>query len=255
MPTRWTLRAVASVFGLLLALAPGAAQAQAGSQSGAQSAQEKAQAAPSHGRQPLPITTGTSKTSMDAPEPNSQLESYAHSPVVQSLARHLGISTNRAARYFEDFNSGVLIAVILYFLLRYLPGRYRAKRQEVEQDLVRARQATADSEARLKRVEGRLASLAGEVDALRQQAAQTSKDEEIRMQAAMEAERERIVRSAEAEIAAAQAAALRGLKRFASDLAVDRAAQRVRLSPEGDRALVDGFLEGLGSVLSRQGRN
>ena len=262
MPVQATFRlprgmccAAFTVF-LLLAGAAGHAQtsaapsAPAGSQAGAQPGAQSGQ-----GRHRLPITTGTSKTSMDAPEQNSQLEKYAHSPVVQSVARHLGLSTGTAARIFEDFNSGVLIAAILYFLLRYLPGKYKEKRQTVEQDLVRARQATADSEARLKRVEAKLASLGGEVKALRRQAEESSKSEEARMRRAMEAERERIVRSAEAEIAAAEAQALRGLKRYASDLAVDRAAARVRLSPEGDRALVDGFLEGLGSELSRQGRN
>ena len=203
----------------------------------------------------LPITTGTSQTSMDAPEKNSQLESYAHSPVVRSIARRLGISTGLAARIFEDFNSGVLFAVILYYLLKILPGKFRAKRQGLDHDLVRARQATVDAQERLNRVEARLAALGGEVEALRRQAEETGKGEQARMQAAMEQERQRIVRSAQAEIAAAQATAVRGLRRYASDLAVDRAAQRVRLTPEGDRVLVDEFLQGLGAELGRRGQN
>ena len=202
------------------------------------------------GHRPAPITTGTNTSSMDAPDTNSDLETYTHSPVVQLVARKLGLSTNRASRYFEDFNSGVLIAVILYFLLKYVPGKLRAKRDGIAHDLQRARQATADAEARLRRVEARLSSLDGEVEALRAQAAETSRREEARIHASLEEERQRIVHSAEQEIAAAQAAAERGLKRFASDLAVDRAAERLRLTPETDDALVEEFLAGLGTQLA-----
>ncbi len=209
------------------------------------------------GKQPQPITTGTTTSAMDAPDTNSQLESYAHSPSVQFLARHMGISTAQAARDFEDFNSGVLIAVVLYFLLKYLPGIYRAKRKGVEHDLVRARQATVDAQARMDRVEARLASLGSEVEVLRKQAAETGKAEEERIRASIEEERQRIVRSAEADIKAAQSAAERGLKRYASDLAVDRAAERVRLTPEGDRArldtvMIDEFLEGLAARIGKE---
>ncbi len=198
---------------------------------------------------PLPITTGTSKTAMDAPDSNNDLEAYTHSPVVQSLARHLGLPTNRASRYFEDANSAVLILVVLYYALKLIPAKLRDKRKGIEADLVRARQATADAEARLKRIESRLSALDGEVDVLRQQAATASQAEEARIRASLEEERQRIVRSAEAEIAAAQANAERGLKRYASDLAVDRAAARVQLTPEGDGALVDEFLRGLAAQL------
>ena len=201
------------------------------------------------GNKPLPITNGTSKTAMDAPDSNNDLETYTHSPVVQSLARHLGLPTNRASRYFEDANSAVLILVVLYYALKLIPAKLRDKRKGIDADLVRARQATADAEARLKRVESRLAALDGEVDVLRQQAATAAGEEETRIRASLEEERQRIVHSAEAEIAAAQANAERGLKRYASDLAVDRAAARVELTPESDGALVDEFLRGLAAQL------
>ena len=196
-------------------------------------------------RKPLPITTGTSTTAMDAPDTNNDLESYTHSPVVAAVAKRLGLSTNRASRYFEDFNSGVLILVVLYFFGKLVPARLRDKRKGIDHDLLRARQATADAAARLQRIEGRLNSLDGEVEVLRQQAAETSRAEEQRIHASLEEERQRIVRSAETEVAAAQAAAERGLKQYAANLAVDRAAERVRVTPEADAALIDEFLQGL----------
>ncbi len=229
---------------LALVPAPGAVHAQAQPQS-----QTEAQPR-DHGQRS--IITGTRQTSMDAPDTNGDLETYTHSPVVQAVAKRLGLTTNQASRYFEDFNSGVLIAVVLYFALKYLPGRLKAKRREIEDSLVRARQATVDAEARLKRIESRLAALGGEVDALRREAEEASRAEETRIHASLEEERQRIVRSAEAEVQAAQAAAERGLKRYAAGLAVDRAAGRLRVTPEADRALVDDFLAGLEAKLARE---
>ena len=203
----------------------------------------------------MPPTNGTSQSRMDAPEKNNELESYTHSPMVARLARSMGISTDQAARYFEDFNSGVLILAILYYVLKYVPGRLRSKREGIDRDLAEARAASAEAAERMKRVEQKLASLGGEVEALRRHAAEGNKAEEKRMAAALEAEKQRIVRSAEAEIAAAQSNAERGLKRYASDLAVERAAGRVQLSPEGDRAMVDDFLRDLARQIGREGRN
>ena len=207
------------------------------------------------GNKQLPITNGTTKTAMDSPDTNSDLESYAHAPAVQSLARHLGLSTNRASHLFEDFNSGVVILVVLYYLFKYLPGKFRARRERLDRELVEARAATADAQARLGQIETRLSSLGAEVEALRREAAGTAAAEHARMQAATEEERQRIVRTTETEIRAIQANAERGLKRYASDLAVDRAAERIRLTPDGDRAMIDEFLQSLAGEIGKRGQN
>lgn len=207
------------------------------------------------GTKQLPITTGTTKTAMDSPDTNSDLESYAHAPAVQSLARHLGISTNRASHYFEDFNSGVVILVVLYYLFKFLPGKFRERRERLARELVEARAATEDAQARLGRIETRLTTLGAEVEALRQQAGETAAAEQARMQAATEEERQRIVRTTEMEIRAVQASAERGLKRYASDLAVDRAAERIGMTPDSDRALIDEFLQSLAGEIGKRGQN
>lgn len=203
----------------------------------------------------LPIITGTTKSSMDAPEKNDQLEQYAHSPAVKSMARRLGLSEDTGARVFEDLNSLILIAVILFFLLKILPAKFRARREKISLDLVEAQRATADAQERLSRIEQRLGAIGAEVDELRKQAETSVAAEEKRIQAQMEEERARIVRSAEAEISAAQAAAQRGLKRYAADLAVERASERVRLTEENDRSLVDSFLTDLAGELGTRGKN
>ena len=213
---------------------------------------------PQQGAQPhrhLPIITGSVTGRMDAPETNSDLEQYTHSAMVKSLARHLGLSTSQASRYFEDLNSGILIAVILFFLFRIVPGKFRAKREGLVRDLGEARETTADAQKRLTAIEDRLAAIGNEVDALRRQSQESMKGEEARIQASMEEERRRILRSAEAEIEAAQASAERGLRRFAANLAIERAAAQVELDPDSEQRLMNEFLEGLAAEPGLRGRN
>ena len=71
----------------------------------------------------------------------------------------------------------------------------------------------------------------------------------------MEDEKKKIVASAEQEIASAGAAAERRLRKFAAELAVDRATSRLHLTEGDDRTLIQEFASSLGSNGSEEGRN
>jgi len=208
-------------------------------------------AAPAFGQQPAPTpaqqagVAAAKDEHMDAPESNSQIEQYRHSKSVQAIARMTGLKTETTAQIFEDFNSGVLIFAIAYFLFKLIPGLFRKRSETIQKDLSAARTATEDANRRLAAVEARLSRLGTEIEAIRQQAERDSVEDEKRIAAALEAERERIVASAEQEIAAVQAAAQRELKKFAADLAVDSAMHRIQLTADTDRALVREFGKGL----------
>jgi F-type H+-transporting ATPase subunit b len=122
-----------------------------------------------------------------------------------------------------------------------LPKMFRSRTETLQKDLVAARLATEDANRRLAEVEARLLRLDSEIGSIRQQVEQESIEDEKRIHAALEAERERVVASAEQEIAAVQAAAQRDLKKFAADLAIDHAMRRIQLSNDTDRALVQEF--------------
>ena len=178
---------------------------------------------------------------MDTPESHSGIEQYRHSKAVQAIAHATGLKVETTAQIIEDFNSGVLILAIAYFLFKMIPGMFRKRSATIQKDLSSARTATEDANRRLAAVEGRLSRLDSEIETIRQQAERDSAEDEKRIAASLEAERERIVASAEQEIAAAQATAQRELKKFAADLAVDSAMHRIQLSTETDRALVRDF--------------
>jgi F-type H+-transporting ATPase subunit b len=178
---------------------------------------------------------------MDEPETTSDIDQYRHSSVVQAIAHATGLKTETAAQIFEDFNSGVLLVAIAWGLWKFLPGIFRKRSQDLQKDLAAARLATEDANRRLAEVEARLLRLDSEIENFRRQVEREGVEDEKRIHASMENERERIVASAEQEIAAAQSTAQRELKKFAADLAIDNAMRRIQLSSDTDRALIREF--------------
>jgi F-type H+-transporting ATPase subunit b len=182
---------------------------------------------------------------MDAPDTKSDTEEYRHSKTVQSIAHLLHLKVETTAQIFEDLNSGVLILVLVVVLVKVVPGMFRKRTETLQKELTQAQAATQDANHRLAAVEARLSRLDGEIDAIRLQAERDAVEDAKRVHANFETERERIVASAEQEIAATQSAAQRELKKFAADLAIDQAMRRIQLSAETDRALVQDFGKGL----------
>jgi F-type H+-transporting ATPase subunit b len=178
-------------------------------------------------------------------ESGINMEAFRHAAPVQAIARYAHISTETAAKIFEDINSGILITIILVVLLRVVPKAFRKRSEILQKQLLDARLATTQANERLSVVEERLSKLGIEIDAIRAQTEQDSVSDEKRIQESLEAERQRIVASAEQEIEAAGAAARRSLKKFAAELAMDRARQGIHLDAEGDRLLIRTFGEKL----------
>ncbi len=193
---------------------------------------------------PQPAHAGIAKAEhMDADSPDFQ---YTHSAAVQTVARWLHVSTDEAAWIFEAFNSGVIVLTIIFLLWKALPKLFRTRADRLAKALEEARKATEEANRLVADVEARLSRLDTEIEQMRAAMERDSADEEKRILAAMDAEKQRIIASAEQEIAAAQAGAQRDLKKFAADLAIDNAMRRIQLSAETDRALVKEFGEGIG---------
>lgn len=195
--------------------------------------------AQSDAAKPAAVTAGAEH--MDEPETNSETDQYRHSSVVNAIARFAHVKPETAAQIFEDINSGVLLAVIGFFLWKFLPKLLRNRSETLQNELVSARLATEDANRRLAEVEARLLRLDSEIATIRLQVEKESAEDEKRIHAALEAERERIIASAEQEIGATQAAAQRDLKKFAADLAIDHAMRKIQLSNDTDRLLVREF--------------
>jgi F-type H+-transporting ATPase subunit b len=200
----------------------------------------RAQAQPASAQVPA-----QSSEHMDEPETNKQMESFRHSAAVQSIGRLVGLSTERTAKTIEIINSAIIIGTMLWFLGRFVPKAFRKRTEALQKQLVEARLATAEANQRLAVVEERLSKLGVEIEAIREQTERDMANDEKRIQESLEAERQRIIASAEQEIEAAGAAAQRDLKKFAAGLAVNRARQEICLTADNDRLLIRAFGENL----------
>jgi F-type H+-transporting ATPase subunit b len=198
----------------------------------------QAAASPRHDQGVAEADTGTT-------ELESGDDLYRHSSSVRLLGRWLHLDKESAARLFEYLNFAILAGAILFALLKYLPKTFRANREGIQHRLLDARTATEQAHQRLAAIEQRLARLDEEISVISRQAEKDSVDDEARIKASIEEERRRIVDAASKDIAAAASAAQRDLKRFAAGLAVDRAAQRLVLTEDDDRALLQEFAQSL----------
>jgi F-type H+-transporting ATPase subunit b len=211
------------------------------------------QAAPT---KPAPTAKSTQPSAETmAQESESGDNVYRHSTSVRLLGRWLHLDQESSARLFEYLNFAILAGAILFAMFKYLPKTFRANREDIQNRLLDARTATQQANERLAAIEQRLSRLDEEIAAIAKQAEKDSVEDEARIKASIETERQRIVEAARRDIAAASSAAQRDLKRFAAGLAVDRAAQRIALTEEDDRALVREFSSGLSLQARNGGKN
>ena len=180
---------------------------------------------------------------------------FKHSASVRAFARLFHLSPDAASLAFWALNAIILFVFVGYFLVTGLPKAFRSRSQQLDRQIIEAKTATEKAEERLRAVEDRLSRLDSEIAAVREQAERDSANDEVRIRQAMEEEKEKIVSSAEQEIAAAGAAAERRLRKFAAELAVDRAGSRLRLTEGDDRVLIQEFAASLASNGSEGGRH
>jgi F-type H+-transporting ATPase subunit b len=226
---------------LLAALAFGVAFVPSAAFAQAASSPETAPAQPQS-----PSAAGTDSPFVEAHKEAKKTEAdetqqYRHSASVQALARLLHVDVETAATGFEYINFVVILLAIGIPLFRILPKAMRERSEKLSKDLETARTATADANSRLSAVEAKLTGLDAEIAAIRKQVEEEMQQDEVRIKASIGEESARIVAAAEQEIQMAAAQARRGLKEYATDLAIDRALSQLKLTEDTDRALIEEF--------------
>jgi len=162
--------------------------------------------------------------------------------IVKAIAKATGWSRDTTANIFLWFNFAVLFFGVAIPLAKVLPKIFRKRAETLSHNLVEARKATEDANARLSAVEAKLDGLDEEIARFRANVEEESKSDEQRIKASIEEEKTRIVASAGQELAVAAALARRNLRTFATELAIEQAAKQLTLTPETDRALIAEFI-------------
>ena len=208
--------------------------------------------------QPTPSSSSRNASGRDVSTPEDQSPAkqmeeedenaaYRKSPAVRALGAKLGLNPDQSATAFEVLNFAILAILLGWLLARMLPKTFRDRNTAIQKHLVDARTATEEASARLGNVEARLARLDDQIAEIRSQSEKDSALDEQRIKAAAEDEKQKILASAEQEIAAATIQARRELQRYAAELAIEQAGRKLVITAETDRLLVQGFVARLGS--------
>jgi F-type H+-transporting ATPase subunit b len=205
----------------------------------------QAQTAPSAGAQ----------TSLASEQEVDEKAAYRHSEMVRKVGKMFGMDAEQAATSFEIFNFAILAILVIWLLVKTLPKTFRNRSGVIQKQLVDARTATEEAAMRLSGVEARLSKLDEQIAAMRAQAEKDSAADEKRIKASVEEEKQKIVTAAEQEIASATTHARRQLQQYAAELAIDQAAQKLVVSAETDRLLVQAFASRLAGEDPKGGQN
>jgi F-type H+-transporting ATPase subunit b len=175
-----------------------------------------------------------------------EADAIRHSPAVNFLARHTGLSNDVVYWICIGLNFAVIFIGIAWLMRKNLPGYFSGRTSTIQKGIEEARKASEDARQRLNEVEGRLSRLDTEIASMRREADENAKAEEQRILAAGEEERRRIVASSEQEIEMTANAARRELKSYVSELAIELAEKKIRVSKDTDEALVRSFTAQMG---------
>jgi len=179
---------------------------------------------------------------------------FKHSASVRFISRITGLDLEYAYWFAMLLNFAIVVGVIVWASKTNVAAMFRNRTASIQKALEEARRASADANRRMGEIETRLSKLDAELGAMRVTAEREAAAEEHRIQAAAEEDAERIVATAEQEIAAALRGARRELKSYAADLAVSLAKKQIHVDATTDRELVQNFAQQLSNGEERHGR-
>ena len=165
-----------------------------------------------------------------------------------ATAEHEGSEHGNPNEIWWKWANFAILAGGLGYLIRKNAGPFFTGRTaEIRRSIDDAEKAQAGAEARMKEVDARLANLGAEIAALKETAAREQAAETDRLRAQTAADLEKVQLHGRQEIAAAGKAARAELKRYAAQLALGLAEQKIRqrVTPETQDSLVREFAERL----------
>jgi F-type H+-transporting ATPase subunit b len=171
---------------------------------------------------------------------------FKYSKSVVWISHLVGISTVAGYWVFVFINFAIVAGFIYWASRTNLAQAFRARTAAIQKGIEEARRASAEANARLEQIQGRLSKLDSEVAEIRAAADADFSAEEQRIKRAAEEDARRVVEMAESEIAAAAKSARRELRTYAAELAVELAKKNIKVDAQTDAALVRDFVSQLG---------
>jgi F-type H+-transporting ATPase subunit b len=166
-------------------------------------------------------------------EPAEAEGGHAHHPVIKLFGHSLGVMGQFGVSVFNF----VLFAVILFVLLKgALASAFQARTRELTDKLSLAERDKAEAEAQIRELEGRMAGLQQELEGIMAKAEAEAEAEKTRILESAQTEAAQIRAQTGAEILAQQRSAESGLRALVAELVVAGAAQRLEAQVTGEAA-------------------
>jgi F-type H+-transporting ATPase subunit b len=172
---------------------------------------------------------------------------FKHAGPVKFIARTTGLSLGNAYWLCVIVNFAVIAGVVFWACKKKLPAMFRNRTASIQQAMAEARAASEDANRRLAEIESRLSRLDSEISEMRDAAEKEAVAEGERIKVATAEEMQKVVASAEQEIAAAAKNARRDLRAYAANLVVSLAEKQIKVDAATDQSLVQGFAKRLAS--------
>ena len=170
-----------------------------------------------------------------------------HAEASEQTTHAKGEGGNLGSSIWAWANFAILAGVLGYVISKKGGPWFASRSQSIRQGIAEAEDIRAKAEASAAEVDRRLASLETEIEKLRANARQEQAAEAERIRAQSAADLSRIRETATREIESASKGARLELKRYAAQLAVDLAEQKIRrqMTPQLQSTLVENFARDL----------
>jgi F-type H+-transporting ATPase subunit b len=170
-----------------------------------------------------------------------------HGPEVKLFGASLG----QIGQFLVKLVNFSIFFAILYFILKgALSSAFKARAQELEEQLSQAEKDKAEGEAQLKALEGKMAGMQAELAGIMAKAATEAESEKERILEAARAEAAFILAHTQAEIEFQKGVAEKELRALVAELAIEGAAKRLEVRLQGTTAeqVLDRAIEVVGGA-------
>ena len=151
---------------------------------------------------------------------------------------------------WKFLNLGIFLAIMIYLLKKPLSAAFKAKRDTIRAELIRAEEEKQAALAKLTAAEAKLAQLETEKENTLKKAKDEAEAEKKRVAEYTAAEAARLRQQAEAELNRIQSQVRAELRRFSADESVRLAEEKLRAAIDGgtDTRLVKANIQEIGGL-------
>ncbi len=147
-------------------------------------------------------------------------------------------------------NLAIFVIVLTYLVKKPLSDAFKAKREVIRAELIKAEEEKKVALARLTEVEAKLAGAEAEIEAIKREAREEIDAEKRRLAAQAEAEAEKLRTQAEGEVRRLEAVGKLELRRFAVAESLRLAEEKLKsqMTPETDSKLIQSGIRAIGGL-------